>query len=245
VFSIADGRSVNPYERAMSAVLRAWRDSRESGELQGILVGLGPGAFPTSVSDIARIEVFELDPRVAEMAAKHFGFDPVRHPVSVGDGRQLARAHPPATADFVAIDAYASDSVPAHMMSSEAIATFKRLLKPGGLMLLNTIGIRDGKGSEALKSIQATVAASFAHRVTLAVNPGGDFGNFVMAASDTSLDAVRARLPNLDRIEVVFPPGSGTVLTDDRNPIDRYWIETARRMRENLWRSVPHELILS
>jgi hypothetical protein len=189
--------------------------------------------------------VFVLDPRIPQMAAKHFGFDPVRHPVRIGDARQLAREHAPATADFVAIDAYASETVPFHLMSTEAIATFKRLLKPGGLMILNAIGIQEGRGSEGVESIDATLGASFSHRFALAVNPGGDFGNFVLVASETPLGALRARLPELGRLEVVFPPGSGTVLTDDRNPIDLYWRETAKRMRQDLWKNVPHELILS
>lgn len=142
VFSIADGRDVQPYEQVMGAVLHEWRQLRGTPQMEGILCGLGTGALPNRLSDIARVEVFELDPRIPQMAAKHFGFDPVRHPVRIGDGRQLAREHAPATADFVAIDAYASE-------------------------------------------------------------------------------------------------------TDDRNPIDLYWRETARRMRQDLWKNVPHELILS
>lgn len=241
---LTTGRNAYPYEDLMSAAMHAWRDRQGSPQLEGILCGLGPAALPNLLSDMAHLEVFELDPRVPEMAVKYFGFDPVRNPVRLGDGRRLARDHAPATADFVAIDAYASEAIPFHLMSTEAIATFKRLLKPNGLMILNTIGLREGPGSEGLKSIYATLGANFAHRVVLTTNPDGNFSNFVLMASDGSFDGVGPRIPEFSRREVYFPPNAGAVLTDDRNQIDLFWTETSRLMRQNLWENVPHGALL-
>lgn len=243
-FLVATGQNANPYEALASAVLHTWRDLHGIHELQGVLCGLGPGALPQLMSDVARIEVFELDPRVPQIAAKYFGFDATRHPVHVGDGRRLAMNYAPARSDFVMIDAYASDAVPFHLMSTEAIATFKRLLKPGGIMVLNVIGIQDGKGSEGLKSIYATLGANFAYAAVLNSNPASSWGNFILMAADQPLDPLYERLPGLSAREVKYPPGTGTVLTDDRNPVDLYWRETARLMRKNLWESLPPEVIL-
>jgi hypothetical protein len=52
----------------------------------------------------------------------------------VGDGRLGVAALPPASLDFIVLDAFSSDAIPAHLMTSEALQTYLDRLAPGGIV---------------------------------------------------------------------------------------------------------------
>jgi spermidine synthase len=55
----------------------------------------------------------------------------------IGDGRLRIRDAPDAAYDLIIADAFASDSVPVHLLTREAMALYERKLRPGGSVVFN------------------------------------------------------------------------------------------------------------
>lgn len=92
------------------------------------------------------------------------------------------------SADAVVLDAYDEGRVPANLLSPTAVRHFARVLRPGGLALLN---LADEPDRRHLARALATVAAAFPHAIVLAladVMKGRRFGNYVVLASSQPLD---------------------------------------------------------
>ncbi|HEX6911432.1 MAG TPA: fused MFS/spermidine synthase [Longimicrobium sp.] len=153
---------------------------------------LGGGAYtlPRRIAEDdpgARITVVELDPAVTRAAYRWFGLRP-EHGVATlhGDARAVAQALRPGEWDRVTMDVFGGgEQVPHHLATAEALAVVRGLLRPGGVALLNLIGVARGEGECRFWSVVRTVAAVFP-AVRLYVHLGRDFPerqNFLLAAS--------------------------------------------------------------
>jgi len=64
--------------------------------------------------------------------------DAPRLPATIlGDGRISVQALPVASLDALVLDAFSSDSVPPHLLTSEAIESYMRVLRPGAVLAFN------------------------------------------------------------------------------------------------------------
>ena len=106
-------------------------------------VGLGTGAVATYVRPTDHLTFFEIDPLVIRIASdpKHFSYtsECAKGPVNfiVGDARLTLARQPPGTFDILLIDAFSSDSVPAHLLTVEALRGYLAHLKPDGVLVLH------------------------------------------------------------------------------------------------------------
>ena len=103
------------------------------------------------------------------------------------DGRTGLRALADASADVVVVDAYAEGRVPAELVSTPWFTDVRRVLRPGGLLLMNTA---DEPNRRHLARLHASVAQVLPHTAAVAtseVRKGRRFGNTVLAASDLPL----------------------------------------------------------
>jgi len=57
--------------------------------------------------------------------------------IAVGDARIRLTETAPASLDLLALDAFSSDAVPMHLMTTEAFGTYARALAPNGLLLVH------------------------------------------------------------------------------------------------------------
>lgn len=163
---------------------------------------LGGGAYtlPRRIAEDdpgARITVVELDPAVTRLAYRFFGLRQEHGIVSLhGDGRAVASTLPRGAWDRVVLDVYGGgEQVPHHLVTAEAMALVRSLLKDDGVALLNVIGVARGEGECRFWSVVRTVAASFP-AVRLYVHVGRDFPerqNFLLAASADPAAAFPAR----------------------------------------------------
>jgi spermidine synthase len=105
-------------------------------------IGLGTGALACYRTPGENWTFFEIDDAVVRIArdARYF------HYLSdcgagvktvLGDGRLSLKAVPDRTYDLLIVDAFSSDSVPAHLLTREALALYLRKLKPHGVILVN------------------------------------------------------------------------------------------------------------
>lgn len=106
------------------------------------VVGLGVGAIAAYGRPADRIDIFEIDPAIVEIARDprlftYLADSPATITIRVGDGRLGLAAMPPASYDLIVLDAFSSDAVPVHMLTSEAIAMDAGRLRPGALLAIN------------------------------------------------------------------------------------------------------------
>ena len=55
----------------------------------------------------------------------------------LGDGRLMLAGEPSARFDLIVLDAFSSDAIPAHLLTTEALGIYLDKLKPGGLALFH------------------------------------------------------------------------------------------------------------
>ena len=102
------------------------------------VVGLGAGAIAAYARQGDRFRFYEIDPQVAAIAVKEFTFltdSPAQIEIILGDGRLSLEREPDQRYDLLAIDAFSGDSIPMHLVTREAMATYVRHLKPDGVIV--------------------------------------------------------------------------------------------------------------
>ena len=104
------------------------------------VIGLGAGALACYAQPGQRWRFYEIDPAVERIArdARHFSFLArclPDVPVLIGDARITIAQSPPASAEVLMIDAFSSDTVPMHLLTREAFATYGRHLVADGLLV--------------------------------------------------------------------------------------------------------------
>jgi spermidine synthase len=106
------------------------------------VVGLGTGTLACYRKPGQRWQFFEIDPLMVKIArdAKTFSFldrCAPAVPITLGDARLTLQDVPKGKFDILALDAFSSDAIPLHLLTREAFATYRRALKPDGLLLVH------------------------------------------------------------------------------------------------------------
>jgi hypothetical protein len=106
------------------------------------VVGLGTGTLACYARPGQDWRFYEIDPAIVRIArdSGQFSFlsnclpDPR---IVIGDARVNIAKQRTDTLDLLALDAFSSDSVPMHLMTREAFASYARVLSPRGLLLVH------------------------------------------------------------------------------------------------------------
>ena len=107
------------------------------------VVGLGSGALAAYRRKHDTLTYFEIDPKVLHFAENPKDFTYISNcaegPVDVvmGDARLSLHKQPPSRFDILVVDAFSSDSVPTHLLTTEALREYLRVIKPNGVVLLH------------------------------------------------------------------------------------------------------------
>jgi SAM-dependent methyltransferase len=125
------------YFAVTSGYGRAFASLPEGPRRVGV-IGLGAGAIAaySRRGDVFRF--YEIDPQVTAVALKEFTFlgdSPAQIDVILGDGRLSLEREADQRYDLLAIDAFSGDSIPMHLVTREAMATYVRHLKPEGVIV--------------------------------------------------------------------------------------------------------------
>jgi len=101
------------------------------------VIGLGTGTLAAygSKGDVYRF--YEINPEVITIARRDFTFlgdSEATIETALGDARLKLEREPAQRFDVLAVDAFSSDSIPLHLITSEAVAIYKRHLAPGGVI---------------------------------------------------------------------------------------------------------------
>src|SRR4029079_2518836 len=168
--------------------------------------------------------------------------DDARLKVDADDGRSWLERHPARRFDAIMVDAFYADSIPFHLFTAEFLAQVREHLKPGGVVVLNTIGATAGPDSQLERAIYRTYRSAFptvlVHPVVLPGEAPNDVRNVMLVATDapapgrdfllerwnelrrehpTAPDLAR---PIRDRIDRPLRLAGVPLLTDDYAPTD-------------------------
>lgn len=106
------------------------------------LIGLGSGSTACSKRQGDPMTIFEIDPMVVRFSTQTriFTFVPQCAPdakLVTGDARLEIEREPNGAFDVIVVDAFSSDSVPAHLLTREAIALYLSKTSPHGIVILH------------------------------------------------------------------------------------------------------------
>jgi len=135
---LAEGRRNEPttYYGATSGIGRVIKTLEGQTVRMGV-IGLGTGTLAAwgRQGDVYRF--YEINPEVVSVARSHFHFlgdSRAAIETVLGDARLAMEREVPQDYDVLVIDAFSSDSIPAHLVTREAMAVYLRHMKPGGVM---------------------------------------------------------------------------------------------------------------
>jgi SAM-dependent methyltransferase len=116
---------------------RAFASLPETPRRVGV-IGLGAGAIAAYARRGDVFRFYEIDPQVAAVTVKEFTFlsaSLAQTEIILGDGRLSLEREAAQQYDLLAIDAFSGDSIPMHLVTREAMATYVRHLKPDGVIV--------------------------------------------------------------------------------------------------------------
>lgn len=102
------------------------------------IVGLGAGVIAAYARRGDVFRFYEIDPQVAAVAMTEFSFlrnSAAQIDIVLGDGRLSLEREFDQQYDLLALDAFSGDSIPMHLLTREAMATYARHLKPDGAIV--------------------------------------------------------------------------------------------------------------
>jgi spermidine synthase len=219
---------------------------------RALCIGLGAGSLPRTLQLQHHIatDTVEIDPEIVTIARKYFGF-PREMSVSVEDGRTFVeRATGPY--DLVVLDAFHSESHPAHLFTREFFARVGAIMTPDGVLGINMAGLPQGTASAAWRSVRKTLRERFTHvRVFAGVQvEGSTITNIFIVASQAELPDPEAvgkepAMVALSRNELPVDreDDAAIVVTDDYNPLDDLQRAALVNWREELIRQMEPVLL--
>ena len=145
--------------------IRLFADVVESlppGPIRVLHVGGGGFSLPRFINEVrpgSENVVLELDDQLVEIAQDQLGLtDDDNLDIRTGDARLHFRDLPTDGFDLIIGDAFAADSVPWHLTTTEVITEFERLLVSDGLYAMNVI---DGDESRFARAQLDTLGETF------------------------------------------------------------------------------------
>lgn len=206
-----------------------------------LCIGMGVGIVPMEFSrEGARVDVVEINPAIVPVAVQFFDLEPDKLDISLDDARHfLNRCRK--QYDVIVLDAFLGDSSPSHLMTREAFTAMRRVLRPGGTLVINAFCHLEADRNFFAASLNRTLQAVF---VGVRIHSDGDQNYFVATdrrepefvrppALDGFHPAVRYGAESVFTRVVNTPPEAGRVLTDDFNPAEFYDAQNREATRRN------------
>jgi hypothetical protein len=119
-------------------VFRSLREMNPHKPLQVGIIGLGAGVVGAWMRPGDALTFYEISPRVVDIARAEFTFlsdTPAKTEIMMGDGRLSLEREPPRGYDVLGIDAFSGDSIPMHLVTREAMASYVKHIKPDGVIV--------------------------------------------------------------------------------------------------------------
>ena len=174
--------------------------NRKDAAKMGI-VGLGSGAMASYKRAGDTMTFFEIDPMVDRIARDPKWFTYISECADgeiktvIGDARLTLEKEAPGTYDYLLIDAFSSDAIPAHLLTREAIAGYLSLLSEDGVVVLHLSNRHMDITRPAMAAAEAQNAA-FLHQMYYKISKNSGYGDasaeaLVLARNEAALEDFR------------------------------------------------------
>ena len=180
------------------------------------VIGLGTGTLAVYGATGDTYRFYEINPDVIEIASRDFTF--LKHSgatieMSLGDARLSLEREPSRQFDVLAIDAFSSDAIPVHLITSEALAIYRKHMKPGGVIAFHVTN----RFLNLIPVVDALAKAQGLHAILVADN-GDDTlasrSDWVLLSDDPD---VLASASLTEAQEAIVPRPDWRLWTDDFN----------------------------
>jgi spermidine synthase len=131
---------ITTYYGETSGVGRAILAAGLDGPVRVGVIGLGAGTLAGYGRAGDSFRLYEINPQVVDLAREQFSYvtdTRAKVEMALGDARLSLEREPPQGFDVLAVDAFSSDAIPVHLLTAEALATYFRHLKPGGILAVH------------------------------------------------------------------------------------------------------------
>ena len=101
------------------------------------VIGLGAGTIAAYGRRGDQITFYEINPAVPPIARNVFTYirdSGAQVSIIPGDARTSLAAEPPQAFDVLVVDAFSGDAIPLHLLTTQALALYRRHLAPGGII---------------------------------------------------------------------------------------------------------------
>ena len=186
------------------------------------MVGLGTGSLACYARPGDEVRIYEIDPVVVRLAREHFAALRTCAPhadIAVGDARLLLEREREKL-DVLALDAFASDAIPVHLLTQEAFRIYLRALAPEGVIAVHITNRHLDlepvlAGLARRTGLAGRIKRHVAPRDAAPPKPSESSDVVVLARDESTLLAL-----GLDAGWVALgPPGRARVWTDDHASI--------------------------
>jgi predicted membrane-bound spermidine synthase len=171
---------------------------------KALALGLGGGALIRHFDRFGfDTDIVELDPRIRDVAARHFGIGENR-PILIDDARHFLNTTDKKY-DVIALDLFASESPPSDVLSLEGLRLARKCLNPGGVLAINFTGRLHEPQGRVSRSLIRTLREAGFHVKALRM-PQAD--NLLLLAGESDRDysmvdyseaGSQRRMQNLER----------------------------------------------
>lgn len=184
------------------------------------VIGLGTGTIAVygSKGDVYRF--YDINADVIGIAKRDFTYlskSDATIEIALGDARLSLEREAPQGFDVLAIDAFSSDAIPVHLITAEALAIYRRHMKPGGIIAFHVTN----RYLNLIPVVKKLADASGLHAVLVADDGEetvGSRSDWVLLSDDeASLDAE----PIAEAAETIEARPGAQLWTDDFNNIFR------------------------
>jgi hypothetical protein len=187
------------------------------------VIGLGAGALAWYGREGDRMDFYEIDPSVVEIAERPDLFTFVDDSaaeidVHVGDGRLLVADSSMPPADALVIDAFSGDSIPAHLLTTEAVELYLDAIADDGALVFH-ISNRFFDFTPVVARLaeeSGLVAYQSADEPTPEEEAQGKLGSTWVVVARTADDAGIADEPAWERLDA---PADAPLWTDQRSDL--------------------------
>ena len=188
----------------------AIRDRGKGRAVRIGVIGLGTGTLAAYARPGDYYRYYEINPLVVRVARSEFTFLADCHgklDIAMGDARLSLEREQPENFDVLAVDAFAGDAIPVHLLTREAMDLYFRHLRPDGILAVHISNRHldlepvlagearaSGRRARLVDTEDDDGAGVFAATWVLIAAPPGDFDNQMRADSNPVFRAPGVRL---------------------------------------------------
>jgi hypothetical protein len=150
------------------------------------VIGLGAGTIAAYGRPGDRIQFYDINPAVEPIARNVFTYirdSAAQTSVVTGDARTSLAAEPPQNFDVLVVDAFSGDAIPLHLLTTQALALYRRHLAPGGIIAFH-ISNRHVNLEPPIALLAASAGMQARHVNSLANDARGEYTATWMLVTD-------------------------------------------------------------